>query len=232
MAIVIAGALIAGAIYLSIRTLAGGGVGLGTNTQQPAAQAPAAGTPAPKVVGAFRPVDPAKDHVRGAANPVVTIIEYSDLECPFCKRFHDTMKQVLAAYPDKVAWVYRHAPLVQLHSKAPAEANAAECASEQGKFWEFVDEVFVVTPSNDGLDPTELPKIAKRVGVANVAQFEACVSSNKYAALVQADLTDAESAGMEGTPYSVAFNAAGTELPINGAVPLASVKATIDSLLK
>lgn len=236
MAIVIAGALIAAAIYFSVRTLGGGtslggDTSLGTTNQQPGAQAPAA-SPTPKVVGAFRAVDPAKDHIRGASNPVVTIIEYSDLECPFCKRFHETMKQVLAAYPDKVAWVYRHAPLVQLHSKAPAEANAAECASEQGKFWEFIDRVFEVTPTNDGLDPAQLPVIARQAGVANITQFEACVSSNKYAAVVQADLADATSAGMEGTPYSVAFNAGGTKLPINGSLPLDSVKATVDSLLK
>lgn len=230
MAIVIAGAFIAAAIYFSIRTLGGGAV-LGTAPQQPGAQVPAA-SPTPKVVGEFRPVDPAKDHIRGASNPVVTIIEYSDLECPFCKRFHETMKQVLTAYPDKVAWVYRHAPLVQLHSKAPAEANAAECASEQGKFWEFVDKVFAVTPANDGLDPAQIPLLARQVGVANIAQFESCVNTNKYADLVQADLADAEGAGMEGTPYSVAFNAGGTKLPINGALPLASVQAVIDSLLK
>ncbi len=231
MAIVIAGALIAAAIFFSIRTL-GGGALVGTAAPQPpTAQAPQA-SPTPKVVGTFRAVDPAKDHIRGAANPAVTIIEYSDLECPFCKQFHATMKQVMAAYPDKIAWVYRHSPLVQLHSKAPAEANAAECASEQGKFWEFIDKVFEVTPTNDGLDPAQLPVIARQVGVANIPQFEACVSSNKYAMVVQADLDDATAAGMEGTPYSVAFNAAGTKMPINGALPLASIKATVDSLLK
>lgn len=229
MSIVIAGALIALAIYFS-----NGGFSSGVaNAPRPtAASQTVVATPAPLTVGQFRPVDADQDHIRGAANPKVTIIEYSDLECPFCKQFHATLKQVLEAYPNDVAWVYRHAPLSQLHSKAPAEANAAECASEQGKFWEFIDEVFAVTPANNGLDAAELPKIAQKVGVKNLAQFQSCVDSNKYASVVQADLDDATKAGMRGTPYSVAFNAKGTKLPINGALPLASVKTTVDSLLK
>ncbi|MBI3255856.1 MAG: thioredoxin domain-containing protein [Candidatus Andersenbacteria bacterium] len=225
MAIVIAGGLIALAVFFGGKGKEGAATQPATSpaTQQAAAQA---------TIGEFRAVDAKKDHIRGAANAKVTIIEYSDLECPFCKRFHETMKQVLAAYPNDVRWVYRHAPLVQLHSKAPAEANAAECAGEQGKFWEFIDEVFVVTPANNGLDAAELPKIAAKVGVANAAQFKSCVDTNKYASLVQADLDDATKAGMRGTPYSVVVNAAGKKLPINGALPIESVKNTIDSLLK
>lgn len=224
MAIVIAGALIALAVFF-------GGKGKSTATA-PAANPGNPQAAAQATVGEFRAIDPKNDHIRGAVNGKVTIIEYSDLECPFCKRFHETMKQVVAAYPNDVRWVYRHAPLVQLHSKAPAEANAAECAGEQGKFWEFVDEVFTVSPTNNGLDAAEIPKIAAKVGVANAAQFKSCVDSNKYATEVQADLDDATKAGMRGTPYSVVVNSAGKKLPINGALPLESVKATVDSLLK
>lgn len=223
MAIIIAGALIALAVYF-------GGQSPGTTSTAPTASTQPQAAAAP-VIGDFRAVDAKKDHIRGAANAKVTIIEYSDLECPFCKRFHETMKQVLAAYPNDVRWVYRHAPLVQLHSKAPAEANAAECAGEQGKFWEFVDEVFAVTPTNNGLDAAELPKIAARVGVANAAQFKACVDSNKYASVVQADLDDATKAGMRGTPYSIVTNTSGKKSPINGALPLESVKGTVELLL-
>lgn len=224
MAIVIAGALVAGAIYFSNKPA--------SVAQDVGGTGGVVATPAPLTVGNFREVDPAKDHVRGASNPVVTIIEYSDLECPFCKRFHDTMKQVVAAYPDKVRWVYRHAPLVELHTKAPAEANAAECAGEQGKFWEFTDKVFEVSPTNNGLDAAQLPIIAQEVGVANAAQFKTCLDSNKYASVVSADLEDAKTAGMRGTPYSVAFNAKGVKVPINGALSLESVKSTVDNLLK
>lgn len=98
-----------------------------------------------------KPVDYDKDDVRGPKNGKITLIEYSDLECPFCKRFHETMKQLLAKYPNDVRWVYRHSPIDQLHSKARSEAAAVECAREQGKFWELTDLIFKVTPGNDGL---------------------------------------------------------------------------------
>lgn len=102
----------------------------------------------------FRPVDVDKEIVRGNPNAQITIIEYTDLECPFCKRFHQTMQQVLATYSDDIRVILRHFPLDSLHKKARTEANAVECAGEQGKFWEFVDGIFKVTPSNDGMDIT------------------------------------------------------------------------------
>lgn len=102
----------------------------------------------------FRAVDTGKEIVRGNPNAKITIIEYSDLECPFCKRFHATMEQVLATYGNDIRVVFRHFPLDSLHKKARTEANAVECAGEQGKFWEFIDGIFAVTPSNDGLDIT------------------------------------------------------------------------------
>lgn len=103
------------------------------------------------------PVTP-NEHIKGNPNAEVFVIEYSDPECPFCKRFHETMKSVMQEYGDtgKVAWVYRHFPLDALHTKARKEAEAFECAAELGgnvKFWEYADKLFEITPSNDGLDP-------------------------------------------------------------------------------
>lgn len=92
--------------------------------------------------------------VRGNEKAKITIVEYSDMECPFCKNFHNTMQQVMAVHEKNVKWVYRHFPLDSLHQQARPEANMAECAAEQGKFWEFTDSVFKVTPSNDGMDIT------------------------------------------------------------------------------
>lgn len=109
-----------------------------------------------------------EDHVLGDRNAPVKLIEFSDLECPFCKRFHPTAKQVVTEYAGKVALVYRHFPLDSLHAKARKEAEATECANEQGgndKFWAYMDRLFDVTPSNDGLDLAELPKIAAFVGL-------------------------------------------------------------------
>jgi len=102
------------------------------------------------------------------ANAPVKIVEFSDTECPFCKRFHTTMQQVVKDSNGQVAWVYRHFPLDQLHSKARKEAEATECAAELGgneKFWAYLNRLMEVTPANDGLDLAELPVIAAYVGL-------------------------------------------------------------------
>lgn len=102
-----------------------------------------------------------KDHVYGNPQAELLIIEYSDPECPFCKRFHETMTQVMKEYGDagKVAWVYRHFPLDSIHSKARHEAEAIECAGELGgneKFWAYLNKLMEITPSNNQLDPSLL----------------------------------------------------------------------------
>jgi protein-disulfide isomerase len=225
VAIVLAGGLIALAVYY------GGGAPAAAPVNPQVAGDPAAEPEPLPTIGDIRPVTEA-DHVRGPANAKVTIIEYSDLECPFCKRFHPTMQQVMKEYPNDVRWVYRHFPLEALHAQAPAEANAVECAGEQGKAWEMIDKIYAVTPSNDGLILTDLPKYAQEVGVANIATFEACVASNKYAQRVADDALDAEAAGGSGTPYSVAIGPNGEKEAINGAQPYSAVKAVVDKLLQ
>src|SRR3989344_8885608 len=97
-----------------------------------------------------------KDHILGNRNAELVIVEYSDTECPFCKVFHNTMKEVISAYGGEVAWVYRHFPIASLHSKASKEAEATECAAELGgnnMFWKYIDRLFEITVSNDSLDP-------------------------------------------------------------------------------
>ncbi|MBI5732724.1 thioredoxin domain-containing protein [Candidatus Jorgensenbacteria bacterium] len=174
------------------------------------------------------------DHIRGSLSAAVKVVEFSDLECPFCKRFHSTMQQAVETYGDKIAWVYRHFPLDSLHSKARKEAEAAECANELGGnngFWKYVDELLRVTPSNNGLEATELPNIAERVGL-NRTKFETCLSSGKYASRVEADLTDAENSGGRGTPYSVVISKSGKKYIINGALPWEDVRVIIEEALK
>jgi protein-disulfide isomerase len=97
------------------------------------------------------------DHVRGNPNADIILVEYSDTECPFCKQFHETLKRVMDEYggDGKVAWVYRHFPIPSLHPKAGKEAEALECAAEQGGnevFWKFTDMVYETTQSNNALD--------------------------------------------------------------------------------
>lgn len=194
---------------------------------------PQAPSPQPEErVGTFRPVDAKQDHIRGDVQAPVTVIEYSDTECPFCKRFHPTMQDIIEQYKGKVRWVYRHFPLRQLHSKAAKEAEATECAGElagNDGFWKYVDRLFAVTPSNDGLDPAELSKIATTIGL-NQKKFENCLSSGKYAIHVSGDERDAVGAGGRGTPYSVIV-AGDQKIPVSGAVPLSELQQILDQVV-
>jgi protein-disulfide isomerase len=194
IAIVLAGIIIAGAMYFS-----DGKKSDDTNTPK---------VPVEQVssLDKVRAVN-ALDHIRGNPNAPVIIVEYSDTECPFCSRFHNNMKQIMDEYgkAGKVAWVYRHNPIDQLHSKARAEAVALECANELGgndKFWEYTDRIYEITPANNGLNLAELPKIAEYVGL-DVTKFNTCLTSGKYDAKIQADLDNAQATGGNGTPWSV-----------------------------
>lgn len=220
-AIVLAGAIVAGAVVLTRVPARPPGEAVAPGSS-------AATTASPKIE--VRPVDPLRDHVRGGSNAPVTLVEYSDLECPFCKQFHVTLQQVTQEYGDKVRWVYRHFPLDALHSKARKEAEASECAAEQGKFWEYTDRLFAVTPSNNGLDPAQLPVIARDVGL-DVPTFETCLQSGKHAQRVQEDYEDAVKAGGQGTPYTVILGPNDLTVPFSGALPYERVKAAVESIL-
>ncbi len=177
-------------------------------------------------------VDPKVDHIRGNANAKVTLIEYSDLECPFCKTFHPTMQQIMAKYGTQVRWVFRHFPLDSIHSQARPEAIASECAAEQGKFWEFIDKVYAVTPGNDGLDLSQLGNYAKEAGVKNISKFQSCVDSKKYADRVQRDSTSGAEGGVRGTPNTIIVGPNGETTIVNGAEPFSSVEAKLQQYLK
>ncbi|PLX24513.1 hypothetical protein C0580_05035 [Candidatus Parcubacteria bacterium] len=180
----------------------------------------------------IKPVDKENDWIRGDVDARVSVIEFSDTECPFCKRFHSTMQEVVDYYDGEVNWVYRHFPLVQLHSKAPKEAQATECAGEQGgndAFWAYIDRLFEVSPTNNGLPESALPEIAEYVGL-DVGQFQSCLDSGKYADKVSDHTAQATAAGGTGTPYSVIVSG-DTKVPIPGALPIEQVKSLIDPLL-
>lgn len=226
VAVIIAGALIAGAVIYS------GG------------KAPTAGTanqPQQQVVqqtGDLEQMTPvtSKDHIRGDINAPVKIVEYSDTECPFCKRFQDTMNEVMDTYgkEGKVAWVYRHFPIDQLHSRARKEAVAMECANELGgndKFWEYADRLYEVTPANNGLDPAELPKIAEYVGL-DATEFSTCFASTRYDKHIQDEVENAQATGGNGTPWSIVVGKDGKKYPLSGAQPISAIKQLIDLALK
>jgi len=193
IAIVIAGVVIAGAMYFSD----GNKPSTGINTP------PIVETTSLDKIRAVS----VEDHLRGNPNAKIVIVEYSDTECPFCVRLHETMKQVMEQYgkAGEVAWVYRHSPLDQLHPKARNESSALECANELGgsdKFWAYTDRIYEITPANNGLDAAELPKIAEYVGL-DVVKFNTCLSSGKYNEKVEADVQNAQATGGNGTPWSI-----------------------------
>ena len=182
----------------------------------------------------MKPVS-ADDHILGNPNAEIVIVEYSDTECPFCKRFHETMHQVIDEYgkDGKVAWVYRHFPLAQLHPKAAKEAEATECAFDQGgntAFWSYTDRLYEITPSNNGLDLDQLPVIAGEVGL-DVVEFERCLDDGDNKKKVQDQLADAFASGGRGTPHNIMI--VGDErIEIPGAQPFSAIKAAIDAVLE
>jgi protein-disulfide isomerase len=191
-----------------------------------------------EAAGAVKPVTK-KDHIRGDPSAPVKVVEFSDFECPFCKRVHPTLNRITKEYGEtgKVALVYRHFPLDSLHKKARKEAQASECANELGgnnAFWAYADKLFEITPSNDGLDPSLLPKIAKDVGLDR-GKFETCLAGDarggKYAERIESDVQDATASGGEGTPYVVVIAADGEIFPITGAQPYSAFKSIIDLAL-
>ncbi|KKS77803.1 MAG: hypothetical protein UV64_C0003G0022 [Parcubacteria group bacterium GW2011_GWC1_43_11b] len=181
-----------------------------------------------------RPVSE-QDHILGSAKAPVKIIVYSDLECPFCKRFHfDLLKVAKDFGPEKVAIIYRHFPLDNLHSKARAEAMATECAAEMGgseKFWQYLDKVYAETPSNNGLDLALLPQFASQIGL-DAKTFKACLASNKYADKIEQAVQEAISAGAQGTPYPVIIDTKGKVTALKGALPYENLKQVVSEALK
>lgn len=220
-AIIIAGIIIAGAVVLTNSPQNEG--------QQAAVNAGNFENNLSEIAKKVRPVDET-DHVLGNSNAPVTIIEYSDFECPFCARFHPTLKQLLQEFPD-VKWVYRHFPLTSIHSRALDAAIASECVAEQGgndMFWQFSDAMF----DNQNRLGTELyAELVQGLGLSS-EQFTACFNSGKYTKHVQDDSQNALDAGGGGTPFNIVINSDGEVFPFSGALPYEQVKTIIESAIK
>lgn len=181
------------------------------------------------------------DPVMGDKNAKLTMIDFSDYECPFCKRyFDDVFSQIKKEYIDtgEIKYAYRDLPL-SFHANAHREAQAAECAREQGDdvvYFKYHDEIFKRTTSNGtGLALDQLSVIANDLGLDGDA-LQKCLDSEKYKAEVDKDLTDASTAGANGTPtFFIGKSTAngiieGTK--VVGAQPFSAFQAEIDKLLK
>lgn len=163
------------------------------------------------------------DHVRGNKDAKVTIVEFSDIQCSFCSRHHETMREVAKNYPKDVKWVFKHFPLESIHPHARKAAEASECAAEQGKFWEYLDYMFE--------NQTQLNFDFIKTAAANLKldtkKFNSCYDTGKYKAKVDADYKEGVKYGVNGTPGNF-IN--GQSAP--GAIPYSQFESMIKSNLQ
>ncbi len=157
----------------------------------------------------------------GPVGSPVTIIEFSDFQCPFCSRVNPSIDQAKATFGDKVRFVFRQFPL-NIHPQAPKAAEASLCANEQGKFWEMHDALFA---NQQKLSVPDLKATALTIGV-DAAKFDACLDSGKMAEIVARDMADGQTAGVSGTPALFVNGRF-----INGAVPYEELAKVINDEL-
>jgi protein-disulfide isomerase len=171
------------------------------------------------------------DRVQGPADAKVTLVEYSDFQCPYCVKLHPTMERVMKEYEGKVRWVYRHSPL-PFHKAAPKAAEAAECAGDQGKFWEYSTLLTKNSqPDGKGLAVNDLKKYSQEISL-NQEQFEQCLSDGKFKKKINLDIASGKKLGVQGTPATFLIDDKGNSQLISGAVPFEQFKTKIDEALK
>lgn len=188
----------------------------------------AASLPAPiDGISMVRPLS-LSNHVRGPRDAQVVLYVWTDLQCPFCQRFHPEMQQLLLdpKYTGKIAWVFRHFPL-SFHPNAQPAANAAECAAEQGKFWEFVDDVFV---HQDEEGDYYYGQLASKLTLDR-KRFDSCYAAKKYDAAIRLQAEQGTVAGVSGTPNTVIVAKDGSRQTVPGAVPYENLTEMVDAAL-
>ena len=159
---------------------------------------------------------------KGAENAPITIVKFEDFECPFCKTVQPTIFELLKKYAGKVRVVHKDLPLEEIHPQAQLAAQAARCAADQGKFWQYHDRLYRHAPK---LGPAELKVYAKELRIETMS-FDQCLASGKHKSAVQKDLAEGVELGLTGTP---AFFINGREL--SGAQPIGAFTAIIDEEL-
>lgn len=176
------------------------------------------------------------DPFKGEKNAKITLVEFSDYQCPFCSRhFRETMPQLEREYVStgKLKYVFRNFPIESIHPQAFKAHEAANCAGEQGKYWEMHDRLFA---NQQTLGLKDMPNHAQTLGL-NLAKFQQCLDSGKHASKIRSDLADGQKAGVQGTPtfFLALTEPNGANLKvlrvIRGAQPYAAFKQAMDSLL-
>lgn len=168
-----------------------------------------------------REVDETRDHIYGNKNAKVTLIEYSDFECPFCSRHFDTMQQIKKDFPNDVRVVFRHFPL-SFHAEAQKAGEASECAAVQGKFWEMYEKIFNANKAGN-LSVAVWKQAAKDLGLDTV-KFDKCLDGGEMAARVNEDLNEGSQAGVGGTPATFV-----NDQLLEGALPYETFKQAIQA---
>jgi len=227
VSIIIAGLIIAGAVVVSGKTNGvnqkNAPVKQTAQAQNPSADSQPYAPPAGQPTNIQNFEITKSNHIRGDFNALITLVEFSDFECPFCERHYPIMNKILSDYKGKVRLVYKHFPL-SFHANAQKAAEASECADEQEKFWEYHDKLF--ENQAGGYSSDKFKKWAKDLGLNN-EKFNDCLDSGKYAQKVQADFQEGQQKGVNGTPATFVNGQL-----VSGALPYESFKQIIDGLLK
>jgi Na+/H+ antiporter NhaA len=141
-------------------------------------------------------VDPARDHIRGADDAPVTLVEYGDFECPYCGQAEQVIRELLSSLGSDVSYVWRHLPLNDVHPRAQLASEASEAAAAQGKFWDMYDTLIA---NQDDLTPRDLRRYAEQIGL-DVDRFSDELRRRKYEPRVSEDVASADESGVSGTP--------------------------------
>lgn len=218
-----------GVLFTKVSYLEKGGSSVPSKVAIPTGNG-AADVPTPKTVNLAKPSN--KDHIRGSQNATIALIDYTDLSCPYCKSFNDTLKQILITYDGKVQLVLRHFPLINLHPNAQKQAEASECVfklSGDANFWTYTDQIYSSTAE---VTVDVLKTMAANIGL-DKTKFNTCLDSSEMKAIVDADIQSGSNAGVQGTPGDFLMNLkTGEFTQLQGAMPVAQLNASIDTVLK
>ncbi|MEI7719653.1 MAG: thioredoxin domain-containing protein [bacterium] len=218
VSIIIAGVIVAGAIVFANMHPA----------QPTGAVALGGAAPSPTALN-IRPVS-ASDHITGSPNASIVLVEFSDFQCPYCSMVYPTLKKIVDNSNGQIAWVYRQLPLTSIHPNAGPAALASECIAEQlgnTGFWKYADAVFTNQAS---LSPEYSATLAKQFGADSV-KYTACIASAKYQSKIDADTTEAEANGGNGTPFTIVINTKTKKMvALSGALPEAQFMTAINSI--
>ncbi|MFQ5540843.1 MAG: DsbA family protein [Candidatus Paceibacteria bacterium] len=222
IAIVIAGAFIALALFLSGQSASG----------LPANSGHTQGSFANNNSGTASSIRTVSDtdHIFGNPDAPVTIVEFSDFECPFCQRLHPTLSRVVEESDGQVRWVYRHFPLSSIHPQAESAAAASECVARlagNDAFWEFGSFLF---ENQRRLGTALYAEGGARFGISE-GDLTSCMNERGIRSRVTGDFNEAIAAGGRGTPFSVIISASGQFFPFSGALPYEQVTSLIEQAL-